>query len=81
MNDVKTEIISIYPNPVSTTLIIQSEEVIKKVEIIAANGTVVAVQEAFENEVQLPVENINNGLYLVKISTSKGTILRAVIKK
>ncbi|MCG8697420.1 MAG: T9SS type A sorting domain-containing protein, partial [Bacteroidales bacterium] len=81
LNDVKTEIISIYPNPVSTTLIIQSEEVIKKVEIIAANGTVVAVQEAFENEVQLPVDNINNGLYLVKISTSKGTILRTVIKK
>ena len=71
--------LELFPNPVSTILYIQSTENIQKTEIINSHGEIILQQSMNLNEVN--IEQLNSGVYILKIYTDKGIQTEKFIKK
>ncbi|RFN58924.1 T9SS type A sorting domain-containing protein [Marixanthomonas ophiurae] len=70
----------IYPNPVSETLFISSENnTIENISVFSINGQVVLSEKSNTN--QLDVSTLSNGLYFVEIASGNGTSIQKFIKK
>jgi len=65
-NDVvtKDDFLTIYPNPVISTLHIKTNHNVDKAEIFDANGRMVSVNF---NNIEINVDNLESGVYFVKI--------------
>ena len=76
------ELISIYPNPISSILIIEGAT-IYSIEIYDLSGKRVWDEKynSHINIAQLNLENLNIGSYLVKVKTSQGEFIRKIIKQ
>ncbi|MDO9154801.1 MAG: alpha-amylase family glycosyl hydrolase [Paludibacter sp.] len=61
--------LKIYPNPVIDKLILSSDEVITKVELITLYGSVI---KTFNNETILSLNDIQSGIYLLKVNFANG---------
>ncbi len=67
-----------YPNPAKKELNIQSKTLeITKIEIYSTLGTLVKVTN---NSNQINIEEFSSGLYLVKIMTDKGVVIKRLVK-
>ncbi len=73
--------IKIFPNPTSNILNINTSSTITSLEIIDTNGR--RIQSLFQNsnEVILNIESLQSGIYLLKVTTEKGTSIQKIIKK
>lgn len=79
INDFNTQSISIYPNPTSGILHIQSDVAIEKIEIYSLTGQLLKKEHS---TTELNLNNLNKGVYLIKISPEKGTSLtKKIIRK
>jgi hypothetical protein len=74
----KEDIISIFPNPVVSILHIKTDMVVDKVEIIDSNGRIV---EVVLNLKVINVENLDFGLYFVKIYSDHKIVNQKFIKQ
>jgi len=84
INEIKNTTFSIYPNPVKSELFIKSDLQIKKVEICDISGRVVETWHAasLQNGLQkLSVSALSQGIYIVKIYTENGLVIRKVMKE
>ena len=60
----------LYPNPATTegvTVNMGTDNVKTRISISDMNGNIIYSAETSENTIQLPLTNVNNGLYIVKI--------------
>lgn len=80
IDEVKSGNILIYPNPVSTEMVIRSTDFqYNVIEIIDMSGrTVLRKPVVYEPELQIPVSLIN-GMYLVKMSNGKQSQIQRII--
>lgn len=79
INDLNTQIFSIYPNPTNGILNIESKESIEKAEVYALNGQKL---KQFDNTKTLNISDLNKGTYLIKLySKSGGSKTIKLIKK
>lgn len=74
-----TQNIKLYPNPVSNILSIDSKIKLTKVEIYTLLGQKVKIVN--KNFRSINIEDISNGIYMIKIHSKKGTTVRKLIKK
>lgn len=58
----------IYPNPVSTDLVIQINTSAAQVEILNSLGQVVLVKQINHNETKFDMTSVENGIYFIRIS-------------
>ena len=74
--------ISIYPNPATSLVKVEGEN-IKKVTVYDIKGhEVIAKQNGLlPNEVELSLEKLTNGTYLVQVITSDGIITKQILKQ
>lgn len=71
---------SIYPNPSSNFISIKTENTIDKIEMYSTIGKLVLMEEKITKN--LSVENLNSGLYLMKIySDNKVATKKIIVKK
>lgn len=70
--------IKVFPNPANDKINFLSENVIQKIEIYNMMGQKVYVGEPIENNYTINVSEYKNGLFLVKVKTSKGDIIRKI---
>ena len=82
-NDIKVfkaDNISIYPNPVKNELFISNNEqlIINNVKITDLTGR--TVQQFNDSTHKINVSNLPQGVYLVKIGTDKGVVMKRVVK-
>lgn len=75
-----TQLISIYPNPVTDVLKIASKEKVLNLQVYAADGKLVNIQPNRSLD-QLEVTQLPAGLYVLKIITAKGEKQVKFIKK
>ncbi len=61
--------VRIYPNPMKNFMVIQSEQMIQRVEIQKISGEIVAFHKVNAKKVELPIE-LENGFYVVKVFSS-----------
>jgi Secretion system C-terminal sorting domain len=73
----------IYPNPATTEISISNKNLkgISSVVLTDTNGRTVK-QNTFDNSssVQVNIEDLSNGVYLMKITSEKGTVTKKMIK-
>jgi hypothetical protein len=67
--------LSIFPNPTSSFLTIQSNNLISPISIYDITGKLVLQNKGNSNEIILEISNLNSGLYFIK-SNSQNSSLR-----
>ncbi|MCL1937935.1 MAG: T9SS type A sorting domain-containing protein, partial [Candidatus Azobacteroides sp.] len=79
LEEVAVHSLQIFPSPAQSDLFIQSKLPIKKVEICSLAGTLVLSESNFTGKIS--VSALPQGVYLVKVHTDKGLIVRKFTKK
>lgn len=69
------------PNPASNEVSIQALETIQLVEVLNLSGQVMAQLEGNSTSLQLPVRDLADGVYLVRVSTVSGKYTKKLLKK
>jgi Peptidase family C25, C terminal ig-like domain./Peptidase family C25./Propeptide_C25. len=73
--------VSIYPNPVNDKLIIEAEETIGMVEIYNLTGAMVLNQECNSAKAELEVNELQSGIYFIKMTNNCNVVTRSFVKK
>lgn len=74
--------LKIYPNPTNSIINIDSKNmIVKKLSLVDLNGRILELENSFENQAEINISNLKNGIYLMEIKTEKGVIFKKVIKQ
>lgn len=73
------DLVSIYPNPTSSKININSNFNIKSIELYDVQGRVLVTQ--IGNSKSLDISDKTNGIYFLKITTEKGSKVEKLVKK
>ena len=74
------KLVKFYPNPVTNTLSIKAETIlIEKVEIYSYLG--IKIDEINSDYEHIQTVNLSKGIYIIKISSEKGSTIRRLIKQ
>ena len=76
-----TSSISVYPNPVSDKLYIETEVEIEEVSIFDIYGRRQELSAVSCQPSAIDVSNLNSGVYFVKVVTNEGEVVKRFIKK
>ncbi|MBS2097228.1 T9SS type A sorting domain-containing protein [Carboxylicivirga linearis] len=68
----------IYPNPTKGDLFIKAEG-IKNVELMNLNGSVINIFNISENQDHINLSDYGKGLYIVRVTTTKGSFSKKII--
>ncbi len=69
--------VDIYPNPATDNLIVNANSTINKIEVYDLNGKLIKLKLASD---YVDISEIENGIYLVKITTAKGVSTEKIQK-
>ena len=79
ISDIEITELKIFPNPATSILTVKTTNPIEKVEIYSLSGKKVDdVNSDFNN---INVEELSNGMYLLRIYTEKEIMVKKLIKK
>ena len=74
--------VSLYPNPASTLINIELEDIIaSKVTILDMNGRKLQSVNILDKKTAINISNLINGIYLMQITTDKGTVSKKIVKQ
>lgn len=71
--------LTVYPNPTADKVFIQTSEEVQNISIFSANGSLVKSLKGNVKSVDL--QELNAGIYLMKITAKSGTTTQKIIKK
>lgn len=78
---VATTSVDVFPNPVANELQIVSEALVRSVEITSMSGNCLQqLSNISEYTLTLNTANLVSGMYMLKIETTKGIVIRKLIK-
>jgi len=78
----KTEKLSVYPNPFSTSFIVETNSTDEKIEVFDILGNLVSTVEIKgENNIEVYLEDKESGVYIVRVSSSTGIREMKLIKE
>jgi len=74
-------VITIFPNPTTTSIFIKSDYDISKVELMDVNGFLLK-NNTYQNSknIELDIHELNGGLYLIKVIDSNGISIKKINK-
>jgi hypothetical protein len=73
--------LKVYPNPTSSEVKIQSNQVIDKVLIYNVFGKLVYEDSPKFSNIRINMESLSNGVYVLKVFSNNATITKKIIKK
>ena len=74
--------LSIYPNPVSDRLYIETDAVIEEVIVYDVFGRCkITETQSHKDTKSIDISDLNNGIYFVKIRTAEGEIVKRIVKE
>ncbi len=73
--------IAIYPNPANDFINIQSNYLVQKIEIQDLNGRMISNENQNSESIVININELSNGIYLLKIQTEKGVLINKFIKE
>jgi Leucine-rich repeat (LRR) protein len=73
--------ISIYPNPASSNVNINSNNTIKSVELFDIQGRLLQTQLIDKNQTSIDISEKSNGVYFLKITSEKGSKVEKLVKE
>lgn len=80
--DNTSEMVQVYPNPVSNNLTIESvKSAIQRVELFDLKGRLVFSKNTTDNKLNLSLSGLQSGTYNLKVKTSTGVSVKRILKK
>lgn len=76
-----SEIVNVFPNPVSDLLLVVSEIDINEIQIFDISGRLVRKYSKLGSNISIPVNDLVGGVYLLKGNTLKGTFVKKFVKQ
>ena len=76
-SDLATTQVQIYPNPVKDVLHIQTTDKVQQIKLLSINGQQL---QSWKGQNSINLSAYPKGIYLVQITTEKGTITRKIVK-
>ena len=74
--------VSLYPNPASTLINIELEDITaSKVTILDMNGRKLQSVNILDKKTAINISNLISGIYLMQITTDKGTVSKKIVKQ
>ena len=73
--------VTLYPNPVSNKLTIETSEPVNLLEIFTLTGSLVYSQTDCPTKMEIQVSNFSSGNYLVRLTTNNAVLNRMFLKK
>jgi hypothetical protein len=73
-------ILKIFPNPAKSILNIEAKSTINKVIITDLNGRIISKENYNSDTISFNIEQLSNGIYLVKTETENGLSIQKIIK-
>jgi hypothetical protein len=81
LNELSKKSVSIYPNPTTQNLTIESTQLIKEIEIIDLFGrSILILSDVNTAETNLDLSKFSNGNYIVKVSTDSNIEFHSLVK-
>jgi glycosidase len=80
-NKTSNSLVNIYPNPAIDHILIDSKEVIQRVELFSVDGKMIRNINTNVNYINMRLEDINPGLYFLRIQTSGQLYTEKIIKE
>lgn len=68
----------IYPNPVTDVINIKTSDNVERVELYNMQGQLVKMEMNVEN---ISIRDLSNGVYMLKLTTDKGSSMHKIVKK
>ena len=84
ISDAQTSTVSIYPNPAQSTLYIMSSEAVEQVSIYDISGRMllsVMSSVAETSPTNIDISTLATGIYLVKVKTVAGEVVKKIVKQ
>ncbi len=78
INGVENVGVMTYPNPVVDNFNIVSDENINNVEIYSIVGKLISITDVNNNKIAIDMSELN-GIYIVKINTENGQIIKKIV--
>ncbi|MBR5664457.1 MAG: T9SS type A sorting domain-containing protein [Bacteroidales bacterium] len=76
---IKSAVVKVFPNPASEQLNVTCEEPMQSLALFNTTGQRVRQMEPCGTEVQIPLSGLPRGLYLLKVETAGGSVVRKVV--
>ncbi|MBN1112509.1 MAG: leucine-rich repeat protein [Bacteroidales bacterium] len=81
IDNILSDAIKVYPNPVASTLNIKGSELIGEVTISNVAGVVVYSTKLNSYEIGIDVSNLQSGVYILRAFVDKGVVVKQFVKK
>jgi hypothetical protein len=72
---------SIYPNPATDMISVESKEIIKAIELFSIDGKLVQNIKPNSNFLNIRLGNLNSGIYFLRVETSNQLVTEKIVKK
>lgn len=79
VHNINSNSLKLYPNPVNDMLYLDIAEPVKIIEVLDISGRIVKYAEITDNRISL--NNLINGMYVIKIKTEKEEYIQKIIKE
>ena len=86
-NDSKTSVadlslnLSVYPNPISDILYINSDVQINMIKVSDITGkTIIQLNNVNDNNIKLPLQNIESGMYILSVKSNQRILVKKIVK-
>lgn len=79
VNDLKTDTISVFPNPASDVVYVQSSLVINSITVYDVQGRKIQATEENSQDSAVNTSGLNSGVYFFSIETEKGVTVKKVL--
>lgn len=82
-NEIVSAKFAVYPNPAKEVITVFNtlNAVVSSIEMTDLNGRIVKKQTVNATEVQVSINDLATGTYIIKIATDQGTVTKKVIKE
>jgi hypothetical protein len=80
INEIKGQQITVFPNPTTDLLYIESQDVITHLKLIDLKGKVVYETSINADKATLQLSNYSQGIYILNVLTTKENITKKIIK-
>ena len=72
--------VNIYPNPVKDALHLEGEN-LRQYDVFSLDGKLVKSAQIADNEVIIDVNELESGVYMLRITSEKGVLTRRIVKE
>ena len=81
-NVLQRDIIRLYPVPANSVLNLSNVTGMKSVDIIDITGKVIrSINTSTDEVIRIPVSDLSRGIYMIKINTTEGTLVKRFVKQ